>query len=160
MTPRRLPALAPPVDDVGGNARRYAAAANARTASAVAASAGKNDSIESSETVTSVAVPKVVTVPMNESSASSARTPQRHRDVVGRRVARGGGPAGRIPAQLLVQRGERGIACRDHLTAEALEEMRAPLREVEDPRGHTLRVEAEAQDVDGPARASRGRRRP
>jgi hypothetical protein len=43
----------------------------ARNTSAVASSIGKNDSIESSETVTSVAVPNEVAVLMNESSCPS-----------------------------------------------------------------------------------------
>ena len=53
---------------------RQALEANSRIHFAVASSAGKKASIESSETVTSVAVPKVVIVLMKASSSSPARS--------------------------------------------------------------------------------------
>lgn len=76
----------------GGGAWASCWSTNDRSAEAVAASAGKNDSIESSETVTSVAVPNVVTVLMNlpswigssESPHGRAR-PRRGRSPVGKR---------------------------------------------------------------------------
>ena len=64
-----------------------------RSASAVAASAGKNDSIASSATVMSTAVPKVATVLKKRSSPSSAAEPQRHDDRRRRRRLVGVGAA-------------------------------------------------------------------
>ena len=48
-----------------------------------------------------------------------------------------------------MKREERRVTAHDGLAAEPVEQVRAPLAEVDDPRRHALGVEAEAQDVDG-----------
>jgi hypothetical protein len=47
-----------------------------------------------------------------------------------------------------VERKQGRISADDRLAPEPVEQMRAPLAEVHDPRRHALRVEAQAQDVD------------
>ena len=115
----------------------------------MAASAGKNASIASSATVMSTAVPNVVMVLKKDSSRSPADHPQRHHDLVGQAAARLAQRRRRVAAQLLVQSGQRRIPGHGHLPLEPREEVLAPLRQVEDARGHALGMERHAQGVHG-----------
>ena len=118
-----------------------------RSASAVAASAGKNDSIASSDMVMSTAVPKVATVLKKRSSRRrrrgrrAGRRPRRRRRGARRRRA------ARVAADLVVEGGERGVAGDRDLVAQALEQVGAPLGEVDDPRRHPVGVQRHAHDV-------------
>ena len=109
-----------------------------RSAAAVAASAGKNDSIESSEVVTSTAVPKVATVPNNDSSPPSGvsrrsgikiplAAASEMEIVIGQGKAR----------HLLEQRGHLRVSGDRDLMLEPLDEVRHHLAKVDDP-GHQL----------------------
>src|SRR5262249_62384799 len=55
----------------------------------------------------------------------------------------------RMRIELFVERGQRRVPAGRRLAAEPLEEMRAPLVEVGDPRRDSLRMEAEPKNVDG-----------
>ena len=86
---------------------------------------------------------------MKRSSASPRRMPQRRRDLARGQVGRVRGPSPPGSArELVVQRGQRRVAARDGLAPEPVEQVRAPLGEVHDPRRHALGVQREAQDVD------------
>ena len=82
----------------GGNA-----SANARTAAAVRASAGKNDSIDSSLAVTSTAVPNVA-IGADEGELARVRAEaQRDRDLGSASVGRLAAVAARVAGELLVE---------------------------------------------------------
>src|SRR5215218_3247332 len=87
-----------------------------RSARAVAASPGRNASTDSSASVTSVAVPNVVTV---ESSTSSASPARRRSGTASAGWRRGLRERSRQGGELIVQRGEGWIAGRRHLAREA-----------------------------------------
>src|SRR5262245_5693653 len=72
---------------------------------------------------------------------------ERHRDVAEGGVERRPRLAGGIGLELLAQHRQRGIAGRDRVARESVEEMLAPLVEVEDPRGHSLRMQAEPKHI-------------
>ena len=61
----------------------------ARSAASVSGSAGKNDSIASSATVTSIAVPNVASVLNSRSSVPSGAQPQRRDQQLGRPASTG-----------------------------------------------------------------------
>jgi hypothetical protein len=110
--------------------------------SAVAASTGKNDSIETSAAVTSTAVPKLVFVLMKASSPLPCRSRSGIAiEIDPRRSCR-------VGRELVAQHGERRIARCDHVAVESLEQVRTPLVEVEDSRGQPFRMQADAEDVD------------
>src|SRR3954453_5255613 len=64
--------------------------------------------------------------------------PQRYRDRAGLEARRGARLAAGIRRELLVEREERRVAAHDRLAAEAVEQVRAPLAEVDDARRHAL----------------------
>ena len=108
-------------------------------------SAGKNASIASSASVMSTAVPNVEIVLKNASSLPPASS--RSGTAMPPPCAGTSSSAG-IGADLLVERGEALVARDRHLAPQAVEQVGAPLREVEDPRRHPLRVQRHPQHVD------------
>src|SRR3954463_12459553 len=72
--------------------------------------------------------------------------PERYRDRAGLEVRRVARLAAGIRRERLVEREERRVAAHDRLAAEAVEQVRAPLAEVDDARRHALGMEAQAQD--------------
>jgi hypothetical protein len=114
--------------------------------SAVAASTGKNDSIETSAAVTSTAVPKLVFVLMKASSPLPCRS--RSGIAIAAKARSRSTPGGRVGRELVAQHGERRIARCDPVAVESLEQVRTPLVEVEDSRGQPFRMQADAEDVD------------
>ena len=109
---------------------------------------GRSDSIASSETVTSIAVPKLVAVLMNASSSPS--TASRSGTAISLTSSRGGEArlGARQRRELLVQCEERRISAHDRLAGEPVEQVCAPLAEVADARREPVGMQAEAQDVD------------
>ena len=121
------------------------------------ASAGKNASIDSSESVMSSGVPKVVTVDMKANSPDSWRRRS------GTTISPGPGwVAGtprivaRVGLQLGQQRAQLRILRDADLAPQPPQDVGAPLRQVGDPRRHALGMQAQAQRVDGRLQQVRG----
>ena len=80
----------------------------------------------------------------------------RHRDAAEVQVGDGRGVAAGQRRELVVERGERRVAAEHRLAAEAVEQVRAPLAEVHDPRREPLGVQAQPHDVHGRLEQVRG----
>ena len=111
------------------------------------ASAGKNDSIESSETGHVHRGPEPGQGAEEGELLLAGADPQRGGDLGHVEVGRLGGVAARVGGQLLVQGEQRRVAGDHGAAAEPLEDVGAPLAEVDDPRRHPLGVQAQPQRV-------------
>ena len=121
------------------------------------ASAGKNDSIASSATVTSSAVPNVASVLNSRSSCAERPQPQRRdeqRPGRPRRRRRAPGAGSRAAPRAARRRRDRARARPG--AASRVMQVRAVLVEVGDPRREAVRVQADAQRVRPAARAAPG----
>ena len=115
---------------------------------AVAASAGKNASTDSSETVTSTAVPNVVTVEKNAAAAPRRRPPAAARPSTASPLGSCGAGSPGIAERLVEQLGQPRIAGQLRLALQPVDEMALPLGQVEDPRRQPVRVQRHADAVD------------
>ena len=134
--------------------------ARAVSAFAVCASAGKNDSTASSCKVTSTGVPKIVVVLMKLSTPSGVTSWKGTITLESSTPATGASwlhLRRRVGRQFVVQRRQRGIAGGGDLLLQPLEQVAAPLRQVGDPRGQAVRVQAEPEHVDRRLEQVRGR---
>ncbi len=73
---------------------------------------------------------------------------ERHGDVGESGVEAGPGLTSGVGGKLVVQHREGRVAARQRVTRQALEEMRTPLVQVQDPRRQAVGVQAQPQDVD------------
>ena len=102
----------------------------------------------------STAVPNVATVLKKRSSRSPARKTSGTKTSPPAPWWASASARPGVAADLLVEGGQRGVAGHRDLVAQALEQVRAPLAEVDDPRRHAVGMQATRMTLTGGASSS------